>query len=343
MVWTSKSACARPFSAMQEMPYFPISDYYKRRFGEKVYKIPVSVADDCPNRRGLKGMQTCIFCDEWGSAANKNTRDYELREQIERIKTHLNQKYRAQKFLVYFQAYTNTFLKLQTLKDHYQTALSFADVVGLVIGTRPDCLSKSVIDLWNQMSDQTSVFVEFGVQSFFNDQLDFLRRGHTAEQSLQAIERVYRETRATVGIHLMFGLPGETDEHIIRTAQICNDLPINDVKLHNLHVLIKTPLEDLYRRGEFTPVDFPTYAHRVGLFLEHLRPDIAVHRLGAVASRWNELVAPEWTRYKMAIFQDIIKSMTSTGAYQGRRFQLGRRQSDMLTSLPNSHSNEGFL
>lgn len=318
---------------MSHLPYYSIAKYYAERFGEKVYKIPVSVADDCPNRRGLKGMQTCIFCDEWGSAANKESHKLELNAQIEKIKSQIKQKYKANKFLVYFQAYTNTFAKLQTLKQQYEIALAHPDVVGIVIGTRPDCLSKSVLNLWNELSERTCVFVEFGVQSFFNDQLEFLRRGHSAQDSIDAIFRVRLETKVNVGIHLMFGLPGETDKHVIQTAKLVSQLPIDDVKLHNLHVLANTPLAELYRAGQFSPVDFTTYARRVTLFLQHLKPEIAVHRLGAVASRWDELVAPQWTRHKMAIFQNIIDYMHKANAQQGQLYQNGHSRPEMLTSL----------
>ena len=299
-------------------PYYPISKYYATRFGEKVYKIPVTVADDCPNRRGLRGMQTCVFCDEWGSAANKDSRKFDLRTQIEQIKAQLEKKYHARKFLVYFQAYTNTFLKLQVIRDYYETALSYPDVVGLVIGTRPDCLSKAVFETWNSFADRTPVFVEFGVQTFNDEQLDFLRRGHTAKQSIDAILTTKREANVNIGIHLMFGLPGETDEQMIETAKLCAELPIDNVKLHNLHVLKNTPLAEMYARGEFKPADFETYSRRVRIFLQHLPARIAVHRLGAVASRWDELIAPEWTRYKMQTFQEIVAEMRTFGAFQGQ-------------------------
>lgn len=313
---------ARASLNMSHLPYYPISQYYKDRFGEKVYKVPVAVADDCPNRRGLKGMQTCIFCDEWGSAANKDSHKLELRSQIEKVRMHMMDTYNAKKFLVYFQAYTNTFDRLPALRLSYDTALSYEDVVGFVVGTRPDCLSKALFNTWNEYAEKTAVFVELGVQSLFNDQLEFIRRGHTREQSIEAILRLASETpKINVGVHLMFGMPNETDEQIIETAEVLSKLPVSNIKLHNLHVLINTPLADLFHKGEFTPIDFETYSHRVKLFLQHLRPTIAVHRLGAVASRWNELVAPEWTRHKMAIFQNIIDYMKDHNAHQGQLYE----------------------
>jgi radical SAM protein (TIGR01212 family) len=242
-----------------------------------------------------------------------------LREQIEKYHLLIAKKYKAQQFLIYFQAYTNTFTKLDALKTNFSTALSYDFVKGLVVGTRPDCLSPSVMNLWQETREKTFVAVELGVQSFFDDHLKFMRRGHTAQQSLEAIEKITKNTSVDLGIHLMFGQPGETDEQIIETAKICNDLPITNVKLHNLHVLTKTPLEEIYTRGEFTPIEREAYSGRVQLFLEHLSPRIHIQRLAAFASRWEELVAPKWTSDKMGTHQYMIDQLHKTGCYQGKK------------------------
>lgn len=303
------------------LPYNTIADHYSNRFGEKVYKIPVSVVDDCPNRRGLKGMQTCVFCDVWGSAARSESLTMELRNQIETFHAHIAKKYKARSFLVYFQAYTNTFTKLTGLRHNFETALSYDFVKGFVVGTRPDCLSKGVLDLWQEYHQRSFVAVELGVQSFFDDQLEFMRRGHTAQASIDAIHKIADSTNVDLGIHLIFGSPGETDEHIIRTAEIVNKLPITNVKLHNLHVLKNTPLEEMHARGEFTPIDRETYSHRVKLFLQHAAPHLAMHRLAAFASRWEELVAPKWTSDKMGTHQYIIDYLRAEKAHQSQFFQ----------------------
>lgn len=300
------------------LPYRPISEFYLEKFGDKVYKIPVSVVDDCPNRRGLKGMQTCVFCDVWGSAAKAESLTMGLREQILKYQESIAHKFKAQNFLVYFQAYTNTFTKLDALRINFETALSFPQVRGLVVGTRPDCLSKGVLDLWNEYHEKSFVAVELGVQSFDNSQLEFMRRGHSRDQSLKAIERIAKETQVDLGIHLIFGNPQESDEQILETARICNDLPITNIKLHNLHVLKETPLEEMFHRGEFTPIEREPYAHRVQLFLEHLSPRIFVHRLAAFASRWDELVAPRWTSDKMGTHQYLIDYLREHSSYQGK-------------------------
>lgn len=302
------------------LPYYPISEFYKNKFGGKVYKIPVSVVDNCPNRMGLKGMQTCVFCDVWGSAANAESLTMELKDQISTYHAHIRKKYNAEMFLVYFQAYTNTFTKINALKGNFSAALEFPFVKGFVVGTRPDCLSPAVLNLWNEYHEKSFVAVELGVQSFFDDQLVFLRRGHTRKQSLDAIEKITKSTNVDLGIHLMFGLPGETKEQIIETAKIVNDLPINNVKLHNLHVLKNTPLVEIYERGDFVPDTREEYTEKARLFLQHLSPRIAIHRLAAFSSRWDELVAPAWTNNKMGTHQYIIDTLRKNKSYQSELF-----------------------
>jgi radical SAM protein (TIGR01212 family) len=301
-------------------PYFPISQVYRERFGSKVVKIPVSVADDCPNRRGLKGMQTCIFCDVHGSFAYPESQKDELSEQIINHRAKISARFNASQFLIYFQAYTTTFTQLARLKAGFETALSFSDVKGLVVGTRPDTLSTAVLKSWREYAERTFMAVELGVQSFDDDQLTWMRRGHTAAQAIKGVERVAKESGVDVGIHLIFGWPTDTDEKIIGAAKLCNELPITNVKLHNLHVLKNTPLEQIYAAGEFAPADLEQYARSVAVFLEHLDPRIAVHRLAALSSRWDELIAPDWTRHKMKSYQGIIDQINKLGTWQGRLF-----------------------
>lgn len=301
------------------LPYYPISRFYKERFGTKVYKISVAVADTCPNREGLKGMQTCNFCDQWGSAAYSQNLEKDLRQQIEDVREILREKRGANKFVVYFQAYTTTFSKVSRLREQFEIALSYPDVVGLVVGTRPDCVSQAFLDLCNETKERTFISVEMGVQSFDEPTLVWMRRGHTAEASVKAIERLARECPGVdLGIHLIFGAPGETDEQILECARRTNALPIHNVKLHHLHVLKNTPLAEEYAAGLFTPVEQEEYFRRCCLFLQNIRPDLAVHRLSALSSRWDELVAPAWSTYKMENYQAMLEFMRRRGAYQGQ-------------------------
>jgi uncharacterized protein len=305
--------------------YYSISEFYKKRFGEKTVKIPVTVADDCPNRRGLKGMQTCVFCDVWGSAAYAEQQDQSLKAQIEKHLAAIGSRHNARSFLIYFQAYTSTFLGVAKLRNHFEEALAVPGVKGFVIGTRPDCLSKAVLDLWSEYSARCFVSVELGVQSFYNQHLQFLRRGHSAETSIAAIGKIKSVTPVDLGIHLIFGLPGETREQIVKTAELVSKLPVDNVKLHNLHVLKNTPLEEIYNKGQFTPLSLEDYAERIGLFLQHLDPRIAVHRLAALSSRWDELVAPEWTKYHLKTYQFMNDYFSSRQLEQGQLIQARRR------------------
>lgn len=302
-----------------DLPYYPISRFYRERFGAKVYKISVAVAETCPNREGLKGMQTCNFCDQWGSAAYAKNLEKPLAEQIEQIQSVIKAKRNAEKFLVYFQAYTTTFTRVAKLREQFELALSYPDVVGIVVGTRPDCVSRSFLDLCAEMAEQTFFAVEFGVQSFNNQTLKWMRRGHTAEQSIKAIQQMSKDCpKVNLGVHMIFGNPGETDQDAIAAAKILNSLPIHNVKLHHMHVLKDTALADEYFRGEFKPMDKLNYFSLCCAFLKNLRKDIAVHRLSAFSSRTDELIAPEWSSYKMAMYQEMLDYMKDNGAYQGQ-------------------------
>ncbi len=307
---------------MQEIPYNPISRFYQNQFGSKVYKISVAVAETCPNREGLRGMQTCNFCDQWGSAAYHKNLEQPLKEQIDQVRSSLIENRNAKRFLVYFQAYTTTFSRTTRLRDQFNTALEYSDVVGLVVGTRPDCVSQAFLEACNEMAERTFIAVEMGLQSFDEDILVWMRRGHTAAQSVKAIELIAKNCpKVNLGVHIIFGNPGETDEMAIETAKRLNQLPIQNVKLHHMHVLKDTPLAEDYARGEFTPIEREAYFQRCMVFLQHLNPSTAVHRLSAFAPRWDELVAPDWTSYKMKNYQDMLEYMRERGAYQGQEFR----------------------
>lgn len=297
--------------------FFPISEWYKQRFGEKVYKVSVSVAETCPARQPNSRMPLCIFCDEWGSAAYHLERDKSLAEQIRVNQERIAKRYRADKFLVYFQSYTNTMTRAQEMQQRFEVALQQEKICGLVVGTRPDCLPERMLKVLNEYSQRTQLFVELGLQSFFDSQLDFLQRGHDVACGYQAIEKLHQQTEVDISIHLIFGLPNESDDNIVETARIVNQLPISSVKLHNLHVLKNTPLEQMYHQKQFTPISLEEYGRRVILFLRHLAPHIAIQRLTAVASRWDELVAPEWVKEKRRPSQWIEDQLAAGDFYQG--------------------------
>lgn len=309
----------RDFSQWGEHRYFPISRFYKNRFGEKVYKVSVSIAETCPNRQANSRMPLCIFCDEWGSAAYHLERDKSLREQIIINREKISKRYRAKKFLIYFQSYTNTFDRVSDLEQRFNIALAEENIEGIVLGTRPDCLPSRILPLLKKTHESHYLMIELGLQSFFDHHLTFLQRGHDVQCGYDAIKKLHEQTGVDIGIHLMFGLPDETDEEIIQTAKILNKLPISNVKLHNLHVLSNTPLADMYQQGKFKAVELQEYIDKVILFLQYLSPEIAVQRLAAVASRWDELIAPQWTKEKMRPTQMIEDQLLQQQIYQGSK------------------------
>lgn len=264
-------------------------------------------------------MQTCVFCDEWGSSAYPEQATQDLKTQINEKLILLGQHRKAEHFLAYFQTYTATFMSIKKLKNHFDQALSFSQVKGIIIGTRPDCFSDAVYDLLNEYKQKTYVSVELGVQSFFDHHLDFLKRGHSAEIISTTIQKIKAKTGVDIGLHLIFGLPNETEEEILKTAELINALPVEHVKLHNLHVLKNTELEEIYNGGGFMPLELEEYTRRTILFLEHLSPHISIERLAALSSRWEELVAPAWTKDKLKVREYIIAEMRKNHTYQGKK------------------------
>lgn len=266
-------------------------------------------------------MKTCNFCDVWGSAAYPEIRDQPLSQQIEKTRERLKEMYNTQAFLVYFQAYTTTFTKVNELRSQFETASQF-DIKGFVVGTRPDCLSDKMFELFSDYSSQNFfVSAEFGVQSFDEKQLIWMRRGHTARQSVTAIQRLKQVCpEVNIGVHLIFGVPGETEAQMIASARLINSLPVDNVKLHHLHVLKNTELAAEYERGEFVPVTREAYFESCRIFLEHLSPEVAVHRLSALSTRSEELIAPEWTAKKMETYQGMLDYLNSRNSFQGKKF-----------------------
>lgn len=315
-------------------PYYSIGDYYREKFGERVSKISVNVADTCPNRLGLKGMQTCTFCDIWGSAAYADLREFTLEQQIKNVKEKIQGMTAYNKFLVYFQSYTNSFTAIRNLEAMYEEALKHEGVVGIVIGTRPDCLSPALINLWKKFAEKTYVSVELGAQSFYEDFLEFEKRGHSAQSTLNAILKLREVPKLDIGLHFIFGHPYETIEHVIEQAKFVSRLPIQNVKLHNLHILKHTKLEKYFELGLFKPIELEEYSEKVAQFIAHLPQNIAIQRLSALSSRREELIAPEWTMHKMTVFQSIIDYMNARNIYQGKEYILETSTFDEIATLP---------
>lgn len=302
------------------LPYYSIGQHYRKVFGQKVRKISVQISETCPVRES--NSDVCIFCDELGAGGNQVVYGEPLEKQIQINRDRMKEKMGFEAFLVYFQPYTSTFGRLQHLEKSLYSALEQEGVKGLVIGTRPDCLPKGIFPLFKKIAQEHYLSIEIGAQSFREDRVAWLKRGHTAQQSLDAIHRLKEESGVEVGVHLIFGYPGEDLQEVYEAAQICNGLPIENVKIHNLHALEGTPLADLYKKGEFIPDSLELHAQKVGHFLSHLRPDIAVQRLAASVENPLQLVAPQWTLEKRKTQTAILQYLKAEQIWQGKGFQL---------------------
>ena len=297
--------------------YNPFSDELNRIFGCRVQRISVDAGFSCPNRDGLLDSSGCIFCGGSGSGAYSIRRDLAICGQIEDGKEVMRRKYKAQRFMAYFQAYSNTYAPLEQLKSLYGQALSVPDVVGLIIATRPDCLSDDVLDYLQELAQKTYLWLELGVQSMHDRTLRLINRRHDHACSVDAIQRA-RARGIRVCAHVILGLPGETHGEMLAMAGELNRLDVDGVKLHLLHVMKGTVLAGMYGRGELRVLDRDEYAGLVCDFLERLDPRILIHRLTGDGGHDN-LLAPLWSLKKFEILNLIDAELERRGTRQGSK------------------------
>lgn len=281
--------------------FYSLSDYYLKTFGTKVYKVTLATPTTCPNRDGTVDSEGCHFCDRFGSKSYYPQRSFKITEQAENTIPHLKARFGAKKFIAYLQSYTNTYGPISFLRKIFEQALSLPDIVGLDIGTRPDCLPDAVCDLLAEFSEKTHVTVELGVQSFREQTVKWMNRAHTSAQSLDAILKLQeRAPKVHINAHFIFGSPGETDLDLRINAAYVNRLGIHSVKLHQLHIFKQTELELAHYHDPIPLFEMRDYTEKMRLFLGLLNPDICVHRTHGVAARHDELVGPEWTKEKLS-------------------------------------------
>ncbi|HEY4743192.1 MAG TPA: TIGR01212 family radical SAM protein [Desulfuromonadaceae bacterium] len=297
--------------------YNAFSDELKRRFGCKVQRISVDAGFTCPNRDGTLDSAGCIFCGGHGSGSHGIRRELSVAAQIEDGKEVMTRKYRAQRFIAYFQAYSNTYAPVERLRALFDQALAVPGVVGIIVATRPDCLSDDTLDYLAELSRQTYLWLELGLQSIHDRSLALINRRHDYACFVDAFERAKaRDLR--VCAHLILGLPGETRTETLAMAGEMNRLGVDGVKLHLLHVMKGTRLEGMYERGEVSVMDRDGYAGLVCDFLELLDPRILIHRLTGDGGHDN-LVAPLWSLKKFELLNLIDAELEQRGTRQGFR------------------------
>jgi radical SAM protein (TIGR01212 family) len=288
-----------------------------RRHGERVHKVALDAGFTCPNRDGTKGRGGCSFCNNTSFSPDADSR-LDLAAQIAKARKAISQRTRACKFIAYFQAYTNTYDKVDALEALYLEALKESDMVGISVGTRPDCVSSEVLDLLERFRDRgLEVWLELGLQSSFDQTLQRVNRGHTFSE--------YRETALATrkrGIplctHLIVGLPGETEEHCHATLGIVLDTGVDGLKLHPLHIVKHTLLAHQWRQGEYLPLTREQYISTAADLIERTPEDIVYHRITATASR-DVLLAPAWCAEKWNVLNGIELELRQRGTRQGSR------------------------
>lgn len=288
--------------------YRTFSDELKRIFGCKVQRISIDVGGDCPNRDGTVGEGGCIFCGGHGSGSFGIKRGLTIAEQLEDGKEIMRRKYKAAKFLAYFQAYTTTHTSLQLMQSMLDQACQVEDVVGTIVATRPDCLSDQVLDCLADCAVRTCFWLEIGMQTSHDHSLRFLNRCHDHAVTIDAVRRAH-ERGLKVCLHLIVGIPGESRDDLMATVHEVNRLGVAGVKLHLLHVMKGTQLEKLYQRGELAILERDQYVGLVCDMLEALDPSITIHRLTGDGGHDN-LVAPLWSLKKFEVLNLIDAEMT---------------------------------
>jgi uncharacterized protein len=313
--------------------YRNFTAHLRQTFGCRVQKVSIDAGFTCPNRDGTLTVGGCIYCNN--TSFSPGNRRLSVSEQLERGKRFLQRRYGAQKFIAYFQAYTNTYGDVNRLKALYDEALAHTDIVGLAIGTRPDCVPDAVLELLADYASRTYVWLELGLESGHDQTLALLNRGHTVAAFDDAVHRA-QQRRLQLCAHVILGLPGETPEAMCTTIQHLAVLGLDAVKLHHLHVVRHTVLEKMYQRGEVSLLSLDEYAKLVVDCLEWLPPEMIIMRLMGDAPH-STLVAPTWSLQKQAALQRIEQELERRDTYQGKRY----RKDAELRGYPEERQHRG--
>lgn len=298
--------------------YRDLNTALRERFGCRVQKISLDAGLSCPNRDGKTGRGGCIYCNPLGSGTGRSA-SQTIREQIETGKEFLRRRYKAQKFIAYFQSFSNTYAPTERLSAIYREALSAPDIVGLAVGTRPDCVDGAVLDLLSELNRETYLSVEYGVQSVHDSTLQSINRGHSFAAFEEALSQT-RRRQIEVCVHVILGLPGESAEDMLRTAKTLAGLDIQAIKIHLLYIVRGTPLHKMYEEGRYRPLEREAYAEIVSEFLSLLPPEMIVHRLTGDPHP-GELIAPRWALEKQNNLDAIHRAMHTGRKYQGKNYR----------------------
>jgi radical SAM protein (TIGR01212 family) len=300
--------------------YRDFNTYLKEIFGERVQKISLDAGLGCPNRDGTISGKGCIFCDPRGSGTGAFlNHGLSINEQITKSQRYIRKRYKAKKFIAYFQSFTNTYAPISKLKSLYDQALGHKDMVGLSVATRPDCVDTDVLTLLGSYQKDYLVWVEYGLQSAHDSTLKKINRGHDVACFERSVILTH-DCGLNICAHIILGLPGEDRKMMLQTASFLSNLPIQGIKIHLLYVVKETPLAELYNKGGFRCLEREAYIDLVVDFLEILSPDMVIQRLTGDPFK-SELVAPLWAMEKPKNLRLIHETLERRDTWQGRLYR----------------------
>ena len=298
--------------------YNKFSEYLKERFGCRVHKISVNAGFSCPNIDGVLSFKGCIYCNNYAFSPSLKT-NLTLEEQIIKGIEYGKKRFKAEKFIVYFQPYSNTYAPIEILKEKYDVVKNFPEVVGISIGTRPDCIDEEKLKLIESYSGNYEIWIEYGLQSIHDKTLKIINRNHKYSDFLNAYE-ITKKRNIKICAHVIIGLPGESKEEIIKTAKECGRLKLDGIKIHPIHVLKNTELEKWYNEGKFKVMSIEEYIDVLCDFLSYLYPETVIQRLTADCDR-EYLVSPLWLLEKQKMLKLLEEKMKEKNIYQGKNYR----------------------
>lgn len=289
------------------MEYLSFNKYLKDKFGQKVYKISLDGGFTCPNRDGKAGTRGCIFCSKGGSGDFAESREMSITEQIESGKKKVEKKIKSGKYIAYFQAFTNTYAPVEILRQKYEEAINHPDIVALSIATRPDCLGDDVLRLLDEMNKIKPVFVELGLQTIHQKSAKYIRRGYDLSVYDKAV-RDLNKIGVNVVVHVILGLPNESENDMLETVKYVCESGANGIKLQLLHVIDGTDLAKDYKKGLFKTLEFDEYVNLIVKCVKIIPKDIVIHRLTGDGAK-KDLIAPLWSADKKRVLNAINKAL----------------------------------
>jgi len=297
-------------------PYNFFGDYLWDKYKTRVLKLPINAGLSCPNRDGTIDYSGCIFCSEDGSASPTTSGSKHIINQMQNAKLSFKRSEATTKYIAYFQAYTNTYAQVNKLKKLYDIALGVKDITGLMIATRPDCLSDDILNMIaGYKRDDFELWLEIGMQSMHEKSMQSLNRGHSYQKTRETIIKA-ADKGIPVCVHIILGIPGESWEDMMKTAREISSLPVLGVKIHHLHIIKNTRLEQYFNQKLIKTLSFREYVSCICDFIERLGYDILIHRLMGDRNK-ESLIAPLWALYKGTVLNEIEKEFNRRGSYQG--------------------------